>query len=308
MSAPLVSVIVPAYKRADTIERAVRSALTQTHTNLEVLVVDDHSLDGTGQIVDALGDPRVRLIEHEANRGGNAARRTAVQASNGEYLAFLDADDVWFPEKLTAQLDRLEQAGPAYELVFTWYESVLPDGTVMPARRTFEEGINTPALLRGNFIGTFSTVLVTRSAYERVGGPDPTMPACQDWEFYLRVNEVAGIACVPRVLVRYWRADEDPNRISANRAKVAAGHAQVYRRIAPRLSGLSVRDEVAARRNLLEIGANQGDTRQVLSVTAGIPREQWTPGAARFVGRMLARSVRKGGLAALTSIPSPRPG
>lgn len=299
VSQPLVSVIVPSYKRADTIESAVRSALAQTYPHLEVVVVDDHSQDGTQAVVRGLGDDRVRYLRHETNRGGNAARRTAVEASRGEYLAFLDADDLWFPEKIAAQVERLGQVGPDYGLVYTWYETLLPDGTVLPPRQPREEGVATPALLRGNFVGTFSTVLVTRRAYEEVGGPDPTLPACQDWEFYLRLNRRHGIACVPRTLARYWRGDADPDRISASRERVAAGHAQVYRRIVGRLSEVPTADAVAARRNLLEIVANQADTAQVLAMAAGIPRQQWSPGAARFVAHMLARSVRKGGLATL---------
>lgn len=270
MPAPLVSVIMPAYQRADTVERAVRSALAQTHADLEVIVVDDHSDDGTPQVVRAIGDERVRLLEHPTNLGGNAARRTAVNASRGDYLAFLDADDQWYPDKIAAQLRRLQEVGTDYGLVYTWYETLLPDGTVLPPRCTHHEGRATPALLRGNFVGTFSTVMVTRIAYEQVGGPDPGLPACQDWEFYLRLNEVTGIACVPSTLARYWRGDADAVRISSNRGRVAAGHAQVYQRVARRLRDLSPADEVAARRNLMEIVANQADTAQVLAMAGGI--------------------------------------
>lgn len=296
MSQPLISVIVPAYKRADTVERAVRSALAQTYRQLEVIVVDDDSRDGTSEAVAAIKDDRVHLLRHDRNRGGNAARRTAVHASRGEYIAFLDADDLWYPGKLAAQLTRLEEAGPDYAMVYSWYETLLPDGTVVPPRRTYQEGLTTPALLRSNFVGTFSTVMVTRAMYDEVGGPDPSMPACQDWEFYLRLNRFAGIACVPRTLVTYWRGDADANRISSSRARVAAGHAEVYRRIADRLNQLPTADAVAARRYLMEAVANHADTAQVLTMAIDTPRGQWTPGAARFVGHMLARSVRKGGL------------
>ena len=293
MSRDLVSVIIPSYKRADTIERAVRSALDQSYGNVEVVVVDDNSQDGTVEIVQALGDERVTVLAHAENRGGNAARRTAIEHSRGGYLAFLDADDVWFPDKLRAQFERLAQAGPDYQMVYTWYESELPDGSIAPPHHSRAEGLATPELLMSNFVGTFSTVLVSRAAHDRAGGLDPTLPSCQDWEFYLRLNRLTGIACVPRILVRYWRGDHDPTRISSSRDRVAAGHAEIYRRLEPQLAQLSMGESVAARRYLIETVANQAATAELIGMALGIPREQWTPGAARFVGHMLVRSVRK---------------
>lgn len=297
MSQGLVSVVIPAYKRADTIERAVRSAIGQTYQDIEVVVVDDHSGDDTPDIVAAIDDERVTLLSHPENRGGNATRRTAIESSRGTWLAFLDADDVWFPEKLQAQLDRLDElrdsTGDGYEMAYTWYESELPDGTTAPARQPRAEGYEIHELYASNLIGTFSTVLVSRAAHDRVGGLDPSLPSCQDWEFYLRVNRVTGIACVPRTLVRYWRGDQDPTRISSSRERVAAGHAQMYQRMSPYLRDLPEDEAVAARRYLIETVANQAATAQVVAMAFGIPPEQWSPSAARFVARMLARSVRR---------------
>ena len=94
---PLVSVIVPSYRRASTIQNAVGSALSQTMQDLEVVVVDDGSGDDTEAKVLELGDERVHFFAHERNLGGNAARRTAIERGRGRYVAFLDADDKWFP-------------------------------------------------------------------------------------------------------------------------------------------------------------------------------------------------------------------
>lgn len=300
MSDNLVSVIMPAYKRADTITRAIRSALDQTYPHIEVIVVDDNSQDGTVGVVEAIGDDRILVSAHSTNQGGNAARRSAIERSSGRYLAFLDADDVWHPDKITAQLERLTQAGPTHEFAYTWYESELPDGSIVPARTPCAEGLAAPELLRSNVIGTFSTALVTRAAYERAGGLDPSLPSCQDWDFYLRVNQVTGIACVPHVLARYWRGDDDPHRISSSRERVAAGHAEIFRRIEPLLRNASREDAVAARRYLMETVADQGATARLLDMARRIPRDQWSPGAARFVTHMALRSVRR-------TLASPRP-
>ncbi len=271
----------------------MRSALEQTHEDLEVVVVDDHSGDDTLDIVDAIGDDRVTAYAHQENRGGNAARRTAIEHSRGTYLAFLDADDMWYPQKLAAQLDRLDEAGPDYELAYTWFDSEYPDGRIVPDMRHQVEGRARPELMAANIVGTFSAVLVTRAAYDRVGGVDPSLPSCQDWEFYVRVNQVTGIACVPCALVRYWRGD-DSARITSNRQRVADGHLEMYRRMAPQLSTLSKDDSLAARRYLMENIANQAATPHVIAMARDIPRAHWSPSTARFVARMVARSVKKG--------------
>ena len=290
---PRVSVVIPTYQRADTIAAALRSVLDQTVTDLEVLVVDDGSTDDTQAVVRAVGDDRITFLSHGSNQGGNAARATGIAAARGEYVAFLDADDLWYPTKVERQLQALADAGPRAGLSYTWFDQQLTTGEVVPGGRATASGLDTPALLRGNVVGTFSTVVVRRAALEAVGGPDPTLPACQDWEFYLRLNRVAAIVPVPEVLVRYWRGDADPHRISSNPARVATGHREVYRRYRDRIAGLDVADAVASRRYFLGMLANHADPAGTLLVAKDIPRSQWTPGAARLVAHMTARSLRK---------------
>ena len=108
MTAPLVSVILPAYNGADVIGEAIQSVLDQTYTEVEVLVADDCSTDRTREVVRGFADSRVRLFEHGANRGPDAARFTALRASAGEIIAFLDQDDLFLPEKLAAHVQYLE--------------------------------------------------------------------------------------------------------------------------------------------------------------------------------------------------------
>lgn len=290
---PRVSVVIPTYKRASTIVRAVRSVTDQTMSDLEVVVVDDHSEDGTEEIFRDIADDRITFLAHSSNRGGNAARQTGIDASGGELIAFLDADDTWYPEKLERQVAALDDAGQGMGLAYTWFDQELTTGELIPGGRSTSGGLNTPALLRGNFIGTFSSVIVRRSALEQAGGPDPTLPACQDWEFYLRLNQVTGIVPVPQVLVRYWRGDDDPHRISSNPARVASGHREIYRRYRDRIATLNVEDSVASRRYFLGMLANHADPAGTLLVAKDTPRQEWTPTGTLVFTHMFLRSLRK---------------
>ncbi|MFC6974687.1 glycosyltransferase family 2 protein [Halomicroarcula sp. GCM10025709] len=111
---PRVSVVVPTYNRADTVGRAVESALAQTVTDIEVVVVDDGSTDDTAAVVTGIDDERVRYLAHERNRGRSAARNTGIEAARGEYVAFLDSDDRWLPGKLDRQLAELSRRPPEW--------------------------------------------------------------------------------------------------------------------------------------------------------------------------------------------------
>ncbi len=285
--------LIPAFKRADTIEAAVRSALAQTWTDLEVVVVDDDSQDDTAAVLARIEDPRLLVLSHDTNQGGNAARRTAITASRGEYLAFLDADDLWLPTKIEKQVASLEGGGPRAGLSYTWYDLRHPGGRIETGRRPTASGPQLPELLQGNLVGTFSVVMVRREVLEAVGLPDPTLPSCQDWEFYIRVNSQYEMVCVPEVLALYWRDDHDVNRISASAAKVIAGHREVYARIVDRLDALPAGQAAQSRRYFMETFANHADLRGVGTVAAAIRPAATSVAEIRFTVRMAARAARK---------------
>jgi teichuronic acid biosynthesis glycosyltransferase TuaG len=116
-AAPLVSVVIPSFRAQDYIAATVRSVLAQSHANLEVIVVDDRSPDGTADIVEEIGreDPRTRCIRLEKNFGGPAGpRNIGVREARGEWIAFLDADDIWHPDKLAVQLKALAASGKRF--------------------------------------------------------------------------------------------------------------------------------------------------------------------------------------------------
>src|SRR3990172_5384703 len=101
-----VSVVIPTYNRAKSIEKTIRSVLTHTYQDFEIIVVDDGSKDNTSIVVASIveKDPRIHYLKHEVNQGAQAARKTGVMAAKGELIAFLDSDDVWYPEKLQKQV------------------------------------------------------------------------------------------------------------------------------------------------------------------------------------------------------------
>src|SRR5581483_7703419 len=105
---PKVSVVVSTHNRAELLHAAIASVLSQSFQDFEILVVDDHSQDHTAQVVQRFRDGRIKYLRHETRRGGAAARNTGIQNSSGEYIAFLDDDDEWLPEKLETQVALFE--------------------------------------------------------------------------------------------------------------------------------------------------------------------------------------------------------
>lgn len=226
---PLVSVVVPTFNRDRTIARAIFSALRQTYKNLEVIVVDDGSRDSSVPIVKSIAasHPQVRLIEHRTNRGGSAARNTAIAAAKGEVIAFLDSDDEWRPEKLWNQLAATRLSDTHGFACYSGF--VFRNKTTGVSRtrigRNYGERIRLE-LAAGNVVGTTSTVLVERRALLACGGFDETLPSCQDWDMWLRLSRTVPFYCVPTPLVSF--CVESSNRISNNRDALFAGHLVVF--------------------------------------------------------------------------------
>lgn len=291
--APTVSVVIPAFQRAGSIGRAVDSALRQTAADLEVIVVDDGSRDGTADVVRGIADPRVRLIEHATNRGGNAARQTGIDAARGRWVAFLDSDDLWLPGKLDKQLARLQDAGPDYGFCYTWFETHLADGCVLPPREVHAEGVRNGEFVTHQAVGTFSTIVISRAVLTAIGGLDVTLPACQDWDLVLRANRVTGLCVVPEVLARYHHAESDPHRITTRKASVVRGHRKIYRQLRVDYPHLPPQEVEASRRYVMEVLARHGAVGDVLRIACDGSNRTMSAANARFAGHMVVRAARK---------------
>lgn len=210
---PLVSVIIPAYNAQAFLRPTLDSVLAQTYQNLEILVVDDGSCDRTVEIVQAYAakDDRIRLIQ-QTNAGVAAARNRGIQTAKGEFIAPLDADDIWYPEKIEKQVACFLAAKPSVGLVYTWSVNIDGDGRIRsPLSWEVLQGKVLTALTYCNFIANASVPLIRRSCFERVGLYNPQLKAqnaqgCEDFDLYLRIAEHYEFRVVPQFLMGYRRA------------------------------------------------------------------------------------------------------
>lgn len=227
MSPSLVSTIVPAYETDGdrTVARAVRSVAAQTYDPVEVVVVDDCSPEPVADAVadvDTTGLAGVEVVRHEENRGASAARNAGIEVADGEFVAFLDADDEWRPEKLTRQVTRYRETGEEVRAVYTGIEQVGPDGETTAVSTADREGNLRKRLLLGNVVGSFSVLFVAAAALKETGALDERFPAWQDWEFYVRLADVTAFAAVPDPLVVRHNEGDQISRNYAAKAETSA--------------------------------------------------------------------------------------
>ena len=239
---PLVSIVIPSYQSAQWVHDAVSSALAQTHTPCEVIVVDDGSTDGTAKLLDSAFSSTIR-IHRQSNRGLAAARNAGLALARGDYVQFLDADDVLLPEKIATQVAALEHA-PEFDIAFSdfaWLEGGEPRASGMPVPR-LPDGNALPALLARNFIVAHA-VLARTAALRGVGGFDENLTACEDYDLWLRLAG-AGTRFLhtPGDLVLYRRT---PGSMSAHSERQYVATALVLARAAQR--GLDGATESRAR-------------------------------------------------------------
>ena len=199
---PRVSVVIPAYNAARTIEQAIESALSQTMGDLELLVVDDGSVDPTAAVVVAHGDSRVKLISRQ-NGGTSAARNTGIAAATGEWVAFLDADDVWLPDKLERQLAQMERVPGCLASLGSAY---LVDDELKPTALRRCQAVDDPllAFLRfENLPAAASSWIVNRALLAKIGGFDTSLARIEDWDFSIRLARHANPICIDAPLTMY---------------------------------------------------------------------------------------------------------
>lgn len=199
---PLVSVVVATYNMGHYLPHAVRSALAQTYRNIEVIVVDDGSTDDTATVVQPLlADPRVRYVP-KPNGGQASAKNRGIQEARGEFVAFLDSDDAWEPEKLALQIP-LFLASPRVGVVYARYVEMDEQGRLgQVSTNQFHRGHVSGPMLVFNFIG-FSTSVVRRECFDRLGIFRDDLGMGIDYELWLRLSAAWEFDFVDRPLVHY---------------------------------------------------------------------------------------------------------
>ncbi len=226
---PLVSVVIPTYNRAATVGSAIESVLRQTEQDFEVLVVDDASTDDTEGAVARFGDPRVKYIQQSVNRGDAAARNAGITNSTGHYIAFLDDDDQWIPEKLAWQIAEFEKGGDRLRLVYGGRETFFT-ATGRSSVLRLPDDVETQ--LRW-FKITTSTVMVRRAGIEEVGLFDEDILYCSDYDLWIRLWRAGfRIAYIDRPLVRYFvhgnALSDNPRKMIAGEERLLKKHAEFF--------------------------------------------------------------------------------
>jgi glycosyltransferase involved in cell wall biosynthesis len=214
-STPLVSVVLPTMDRPQLLRRAIRSILNQTYSNFEAFVVDS-SASSNAALVDSFADPRLSYVRSPP-RGVNAARNIGIRLSKGRYIALLDDDDEWLPEKLKRQVAFLKGTGAVVAGAFASYMKVNPAKRTAKLVRIWEQG----SLIGPHSVGPASVTLVKREVFDNIGLFDEEMPGADDWEMWLKVSEKYRWASVPAVLMNYYIT---PGGLSSSAYRQIRGH------------------------------------------------------------------------------------
>ncbi len=225
MSQPLISVILPTFDRPELLKRALASVALQTFRDFELIVVDDASTDGRPPAGSAWDIPSITLIQHEVNRGPAAARNSGITAAKGDWIAFLDSDDSWEPEKLAAQAGFFRSADRA--LANCTGFRLHRGGHVSEVCYNMAPGEFGTQILWGCRISPGSCLMVHRQVFKTVGPFDETLRRLEDWDWLLRFSQHYDMSFLQRPLVDVFVGDrpsakklqEDPVLLAIDRIK-----------------------------------------------------------------------------------------
>lgn len=229
----LISCIITTYNRKNTIKRAIDSVLNQTYRNIELIIVDDASTDGTFEYVAELygDDDRIIYIINEENTGVSEARNIAVKSARGSWIAFQDSDDEWLPEKLEKQVALIDDSDKEIGLIYCKWKVLFQDGRELewPASHIpdwYKSGYIFFPLLHSSLVST-QTFLLKKEIFQRVGGFDPSCKAAEDWELCTRIAEQYKLILCDEVLVNVYESIVSVNK---NRREILRTYCRVYQK------------------------------------------------------------------------------
>jgi glycosyltransferase involved in cell wall biosynthesis len=229
---PVVSIIIPTYNRAALLANAIQSVRLQTYSDFELIIVDDASTDNTREVAKDFHDSRIQYLPLVHNRGVSTARNAGLKECRGKYIAFLDSDDEWVPEKLAKQIQVFETSD---EKVGAIYSSInIIDGQAIQQKdnQVTIAGDIYENLLYQNFVGTPSSVIVKRESLTAETLFDPLLRCAEDWDFWLQIAKNWHFARITEPLIIY-RNHNDQERGSTNSDAIVEGYLRFLNRYHP---------------------------------------------------------------------------
>lgn len=250
---PLVSIIIPTYSRPENLCRAIDSVLNQTYSPIEIIVVDDNG-EGTEFQLETerilqtyLKDNKITYLKHSVNKNGSAARNTGSRASHGDYIGYLDDDDVFLPTKIEKQVARIQEAYAMNPKMQASYCNIEMEGYKKDGFKLMSclEGNLSDPLLLSEIRFNSSTILMMRSAYEAINGWDERYARHQDWEFCIRYFSKFEMVNADKdcCLVKKYKT---PNFNTANPDKVAWNLEFFLNEMKPYIDSMERKNEIYA--------------------------------------------------------------
>ena len=198
----LISVVIPTFNREDLIKDAINTVLEQVYQNFEIIIIDDGSTDNTSEVVKSFDDARIKYIYQE-NAGISKARNKGIEDASGEYIAFLDSDDLWHPEKLEKQVSVLDK-DPDVDLLSNNSQYMTFQNDIIEIKKNYvksqKENISLILLDPDKVFTGTPTLLVRKTIFEKVGLFDETVTFCEDWDLFFRIALVGKICHIPEIL------------------------------------------------------------------------------------------------------------
>ncbi|MBH1939368.1 glycosyltransferase family 2 protein [Mobilitalea sibirica] len=247
-----ISVVIPTHNRANLIEKAIKSVQNQTYPVREIIIVSDGSVDGTDEIVNQLmnEDSRIQLISYHPGRNGNYARNCGIKAATGEYIAFLDDDDEWFPEKIQKQVEIIK-IDQEVGLVCTGIENIYIEENSSYLYIPAESGDLSQKILIRNYVGSTSTVLVKSELLKLCGFFDEQLYARQDYDLWIRICQVTKVGVVKEPCVKYYNYKQN-NQISQQTDKYLKATEQINTKYKDLILKLS-KKQIKMRNNIMAL-------------------------------------------------------
>ena len=199
---PSISVIIPAYNAEKTIKETIQSVLNQTWQDFELLIINDGSQDATLEVIESIQDPRIKIFSYP-NAGSSASRNRGIAIAKGEYISFIDADDLWTADKLEAQYKALQENSQA-AVAYSWTDHIDESGQFLRSgpQQSFTGDVYARLLLE-DFIGNGSNPLIRAQAFAEVGDFDESLAHSEDWDLWLRLAARYHFVAVPSPQILY---------------------------------------------------------------------------------------------------------